>query len=234
MSFRSATFQGKVTAATEHSRVAEMSANVVLINIDWKEKEMHNTLIRNMKLLATMIAGVVRNMNPTMICMCEVGESNDPLSQEQMQQVADKVIRVWNGAATGHIQLRSMFTEGAPYLTVYIDGPIRCSDHRILHNLYDAQGEPRTAQAFVCSSPCCEGIDVVNVHAPSGHLILKDWQRQQLLTNVLQSSSQATPGASIGDAHFMIGGDMNTKKTDVSVVEDVWRKGFVAHASGTS
>ena len=127
MPFRSATFQGKVTAATEHSRVAEMSANVVFINIDWKEKRMHNTLIRKMELLANM------NFLP-----------------------------------------------------------------------------------LVCSSPCCESIGVVNVHAPSGDLKLKNWQRQQLLTNVLQSSSQATPGASTGNAHFLIAGDMNTKNLRMS------------------
>ena len=63
--------------ATEH---AEMSANVVFINIDWKVGRMNNTLIRNMKLLAKTIAGVVRNMNPSMICMCEVGGTEHPLS----------------------------------------------------------------------------------------------------------------------------------------------------------
>ena len=97
MSFDSAAFEGKVTAATEHSRgkvtaatehsrVTEMSANVVFINIDWKESRMHNTLDRNMNRLATMIADVVRNMNPTMICMCEVGETKNPLSQQQMEK----------------------------------------------------------------------------------------------------------------------------------------------------
>ena len=63
MPFQSATFEGKVTAATEHSRtwhhqvpaateprrVTEMSANVAFINIDWKERRMRNALIPNMK-----------------------------------------------------------------------------------------------------------------------------------------------------------------------------------------
>ena len=107
-------------------------------------------------------------------------------------------------------KLRSMFTAGAPNMTIYIDGPIGCSDHRILPDLYDAHGELRPAQTFVCSSPCGGSIDVVNVHAPSGSQTLKDPQRKALLTNLLQSSSKATPGASIGNAHFLIGGDMNT------------------------
>ena len=51
-----------------------MCANVVFINIDWKASRMLGTLDANMKLLAGTIEGVVRNMNPTMICMCEVGE----------------------------------------------------------------------------------------------------------------------------------------------------------------
>ena len=39
---------------------------------------------------------------------------------------------------------------------------------------------------------------------------LKDSQRRTLLTNLLQSNSQARPGCTIGQAHFVIGGDMNT------------------------
>ena len=53
-------------------------------------------------------------------------------------------------------------------------------------------------------------IDVVNVHAPSGQKQLKDSQRRTLLTNLLQSNSLASPGRTIGNAHFLIGGDMNT------------------------
>ena len=72
-------------AATEH---AEMSANVVFINIDWKSSRMNpNRLGLNMRLLATIIAGVVRQMNPTMICMGEVGGTKHPLSEGQMLQV---------------------------------------------------------------------------------------------------------------------------------------------------
>ena len=101
-----------------------MSANVVFINIDWKESRMHGTLRRNMNLLASTIASVVHNMNPTMICMCEVGETHAPLNKQQTQQVEAQSIRAWRDAATEHIELRSMFTTGAPYMTIYIDGPI--------------------------------------------------------------------------------------------------------------
>ena len=60
-------------------------------------------------------------------------------------------IKVWTDAATEHIELRSMFTARVPYVTIYIDGSIRCSDHQILCNLFYVGGEPRTAQTFVCS-----------------------------------------------------------------------------------
>ena len=116
------TLHEQVPAATEHRRVTEMAANVVFINMDWKASRMHNTLNRNMQLLATTIAAVVGNMNPMMICMCEVGETKNPLSPAQMQQVADKVISVWTDAATEHIQLESMFTAGAPYVAIYMAG----------------------------------------------------------------------------------------------------------------
>ena len=141
-------FDHQVTAATEHSRQA-LSANVVFINIDFKSSRMNFKLNKNMKLLTNTIAGVVCNMNPTMICMCEMGETKNPLSEEQMLQVVDEVISAWKHAATEDIKLRSMFTAGFPYMPIYIDGPTRCSCHRILHSLYHAGGEPRTAQTFL-------------------------------------------------------------------------------------
>ena len=126
-----------------------------------------------------------------------------------MLQVVNEVISASKHAVTEDIKLRSMFTAGFPYMTIYIDGPIRCSGHRILNNLYHAGGEPRTAQTFLCLLPCGESIDVVNVHAPSGKKALQDKQRNTLLATLLQSSSQNGLG-SIGDARFLIGGDMNT------------------------
>ncbi len=95
-------------------------------------------------------------------------------------------------------------------MTIYVSGPFQCSDHQILHDLYYAGGEARTAQAFVLSGPGGGSIDVINVHAPSGIKKLKGAQRWSLLTNLLQSNSQARPGLTIGNRNFLIGGDMNT------------------------
>ena len=74
-------------------------------------------------------------------------------------------------------------------MTIYQEGPIHCSDHRILRNLYSAQGDPRTAQAFLCTGPGGATVDIINVHAPSGKPSLTDFQRAKLLRNMLQSNS---------------------------------------------
>ena len=57
-----------------------------------------------------------------------------------------------------------------------------------------------------------EGINVVNVHAPSGTPKLTDAQRFQLLKNLLQSSSRTKANKSIGEGRFLIGGDMNSNE----------------------
>ena len=65
------------------------------------------------------------------------------------------------------------------------------------------------------------GIDVINVHAPSGIPKLTDHQRRTLFLNLLQSSSKV-PGPqrlqdsrrtkTIGEVKFIIGGDFNTQE----------------------
>jgi hypothetical protein len=225
------------TAATEHSpevsllRITKMSANVVFINIDWKASRHFSTrsLHANMKILGKTIDNVVRNMNPTMICMCEVGQVMTPLTEEQMQEVEHQIMCAWKGAATEHFDLRSMFQVGEPYMTIYRHGPIHCSCHRILHNLYVAGGEPRTAQTFVCCGPGNVTADVINVHAPSGKKSLKDYQRFALQTNLLQSNSQSMPGQQIGRARFLVGGDMNTKPYSLSQILEHCRKNGSLH-----
>ena len=170
-------------------------ANVVFINIDWKASR-HNstkTTKNNMAVLGNTISTVVRNMNPTMICMCEVGEAAIPLSEDQMQQVRDQCTQAWSEGATEPVKLCCMFEAGAPYMTIYIDGKVQCSCHRIIENLYTtAMGQPRVAQAFMCRGPGDVTIDVINVHAPSGKNKLTNQQRQTMLANMLQSDSRST------------------------------------------
>ena len=59
-------------------------------------------------------------------------------------------------------------------MTIYIDGLIQCSCHRILKDVCHAQGQPRTAQTFLCCGPGGLTVDVINVHAPSGKKTLTD------------------------------------------------------------
>ena len=143
--------------------------------------------------------------------MCEVGLATKPLTEKQMQEVESQCMHAWKKAATEHFELRSMFQVGAPYMTIYKDGPIQCSDHRILKDLYAAGEQPRTAQTFLCCGPGGGTVDVINVHAPSSKKTLTDAQRKTLLTNLLQSNSHSIPGQTIGSARFLIGGDMNTE-----------------------
>lgn len=183
-----------MAAPTQHDTAAlplqstVMSANVVFINIDWK-KSRHNdhALNRNMKTLDRTIAGVVQTMTPAMICMCEVGEAHIPLTKDNMQQVADQTKEAWHNSAIGNVKLDSMFEVGKPYLTVYDVRQVQCSGHRILEDVYHAQGQPRTAQAFLCRGPHGDTVDIINVHAPSGSRKLNDVQRTQLIANLLQS-----------------------------------------------
>ena len=144
-------------------------------------------------------------MNPTMICMCEVGQATIPLTQEQMQQVSHQSMDAWKRTATEHFELRSMFQVAAPYMTIYRHGPTHCSCHCILNNLYVAKDAPRTAQTFVCCGPGNVTADVINVHAPSGSgkKSLTTQQRIALLTNLLQSNSQSYAWTKIWKGPFL-------------------------------
>ena len=232
------------TAAPEMRRLQStgISANVVFLNIDWKATRHGRTLNNNMKLLGKTIANVVQKMNPTMICMCEVGAATWPLTEEQMQQVLHQCIQAWKEAATEHFELQSMFEVGAPYMTIYKDGAIQCFHHRILTDVYNAKGLPRTAQTFLCRGPGDDMFDLINVHAPSPGKkkkkqlsthpqagILNDQQRMTLLTNLLQRDSKSMPGLTIGKARFLVGGDMNTSRESLSSLLQACRQNGSLH-----
>ena len=63
-------------------------------------------------------------------------EDQQPDQNQHMQQVAEETMQSWRDTATEHGELRTMFEVGAPYMTVYDDSKVQCSDHRILTNLY--------------------------------------------------------------------------------------------------
>ena len=62
-----------------------MSANLVFINIDWQAIRMNRRRNTNMITIANTMEGVVCNMRPTLICMCEVGAAKLPLNGSEME-----------------------------------------------------------------------------------------------------------------------------------------------------
>jgi hypothetical protein len=144
-----------------------------------------------------------------------------PMTMEQMFAVADTIRIAWEAAATQHPAISFLFEDDAPYLTIWDGNRCKCKHGRILENVYDVPGHRRKAQAFLCIMPGEndeEGIDVVNVHVPSGKVRLTDSQRYHLIRNLLQSSSMARANKQIGEGRFLLGGDMNTDEVCLSQI----------------
>ena len=129
--------------------------------------------------------------------------------------MAQAMREAWEGVATEHPAISFHFEDDAPYLTIWDANLCTCTHERILDNVYNVRGHRRKAQAFLVKMPGDtdeEGIDVVNVHAPSGTPKLTDAQRFQLMENLLQSSSKTKANKCIGEGRFLIGGDMNSNE----------------------
>ena len=183
--------------ATEHGTVpliqSTAAANIIFINLDWKRGRHDNekARARNLALLATTTISIVTNMKPAVICCCEVGTAKEPMLKAQMKAMVKAMREAWVQVARERPVIKALFEDNAPYLTIWDDSRCNCRHGRILKDVYNVQGQQRTAQAFLCTMPgeCDEeGIDVVNVHAPSGTLKLTDAQRFQLVQNLLQSA----------------------------------------------
>ena len=145
----------------------------------------------------------------------------NPMTLQQMFDLADTIRIAWEAAATEHPDIAVLFEVDAPYLTIWDGKRCECKRHRILENVYDVPGHRRKAQAFLCIMPGEndeEGIDIVNVHAPSGKPKLTDSHRYHLIRNLLQSSSMAIPTKQIGEGRFVLGGDMNTIELGLSQI----------------
>ena len=155
-------------------------------------------------------------MKPDAICCCEVGEAMNPMTMEQMSAIVDTIRTTWEATATEHPDISVLFAQGAPYLTIWDGNRCQCTHGRILEDVYVVRGHRRTAQAFLFLLPGMndeDGLDVFNVHAPSGQPKLRDSQRYHLIKNMLQSSSMTRPNKRIGECRFLLGGDMNTIST---------------------
>ena len=145
----------------------------------------------------------------------------NPMTLQQMFDLADTIRTAWEAAATEHPDIEVLFEVDAPYLTIWDGKCCECKRHQILENVYNVPGHRRKAQAFLCIMPGEndeEGIDIVNVHAPSGKPKLTDSHRYHLIRNLLQSSSMARPNQQIGEGRFVLGGDMNTSELGLSQI----------------
>ena len=207
------------SAATEHDTEPLLQsttiANIIFINIDWKRSRHDNPTCtnKNLGVLAKTTSSIVTNMKPAVICCCEVGTAMSPMTVEEMYVMAQAMREAWEEAATEHPAISFHFEDDAPYITIWDANLCKCTHERILENIYNVQGHRRKAQAFLCTMPGDtdeEGIDVVNVHAPSGSPKLTDAQRFQLMKNLLQSISKTKANRSIGESRFLLGGDMNS------------------------
>ena len=156
--------------------------------------------------------------------MCEVGEASNPLTQAQMDEIANTVRDAWKGVATEQPMLQFFYNPGTPYMTAYDERQVECEWGHVLRGLYTAGDEPRTAQMFLCRDPSGLTVDIVNVHAPSGDMQLKDTQRKTLLRNLLQSTSGSVHEGTVGKARCVIGGDMNTYPHVLAQLLHVLRK----------
>ena len=203
------TLYNDMVIATEH--IQKSQVNVVFINIHWKASRhlSSKTITKNLRVLDATISSVVRKMSPALICLCEVGQAAKLLNADQMVEVSNQCMQSWTASAAQAQDLCCMFETGAPYMSIYNKSKIQCSCHRIIHDLYYAQGQPRTAQAFLCCGPGDVTIDIINIHAPSGKIKLTNQQRQTMLSKLLQTDSKSIPGYTVGHARFLIGGDMN-------------------------
>ncbi|MCH2143482.1 MAG: hypothetical protein MK077_10870, partial [Phycisphaerales bacterium] len=216
------------SAATEHGTgpllQSTAEANIIFVNIDWKTSR-HNSeknTKKNLTLLADTTSRIVTNMKPAVICCCEVGTAMEPMTWDQMYAMAHAMQKAWEKAARSERPAIScLFVDDAPYLTIWDNNRCTCKHQRILKEVYNVPGHRRMAQAFLCIMPGEsdeEGIDVVNVHAPSGKPRLSDAQRLELIGNLLQSSSMTRAKRPIGEGKFLIGGDMNTRKRDLALL----------------
>ena len=209
------------SGATEHGietlPQSAAVANIIFVNIDWK-RDRHNSAKatkRNLKQLTDTTSSIVTSMKAAVICCCEAGTAILPMSSQEMSDMADAMREAWEKATTEFPAISFHFEDGAPYLTIWDGNRCKCTHAQILKDVYTVPRQPRTAQAFLCTMPGDgdeEGINVVNVHAPSGTPRLTDTQRFDLIQNLLQSSSMITAKKSIGESRFLIGGDMNTNE----------------------
>ena len=202
--------------ATTSFKMVRDHSIVVFVNIDWKASR-HNTVDsanRNMKRLKTTVRSIIKTHKPVVICFCEVGESSNPLSLDQMSTVSKAIEDTWHELLQS-TQLQRSFEQGYPYLTVWDSSRVDCFNFHIT-KCYERQPF-RTAQLFGMRAATLE-VDIVNIHLASGKEKLTDAARKGSLKNILQRKSSLHDGTIGQSRSFLVGGDMNTCKERMSLI----------------
>ena len=89
------------SAVTEHDTELQLQstavANIIFVNIDWKRSRHDNPTCtnKNLKKLARTTASIVTNMQPAVICCCEVGTAMFPMTRDQMSEMAQTMTEAW-------------------------------------------------------------------------------------------------------------------------------------------
>ena len=189
---------------------------VVFVNIDWKKSRQETPKAKksNMVIIEGTVRSIIQIHKPVVICFCEVGETDNPMTLSQMSAVSEVIEATWHELLQS-TQLKSSFTQGYPYLTVWDSSRVDCFNFHITR-CYEPQTW-RTAQLFGMRVGTLE-VDMVNVHLSSGNVKLTDAARKGSLGEILQRKSSIHDG-SIGQSRFfLLGGDMNTTKELMSQI----------------
>ena len=91
-----------------------------------------------MNILHNTIAGIVQNMTPAVLCMCEVGAASDLLTEVHMQEIANTIQKAGRSHATEAFRLKFLFIADAQYMNIYNELRFQCIKHRIIRNIYAA------------------------------------------------------------------------------------------------
>ena len=130
---------------------------IVFCNIDWKRTR-HASIKstrRNLQQLQETIQSIVRNCTPSVLALCEVGETGRGMAEIEMHEIIDAICTSWKAATTRSVDLASSWDQQQPYLTLWNRSEIQCFEFKILRNLVEDQ-PLRTAQALLAGPACNE------------------------------------------------------------------------------
>ena len=148
---------------------ASNGIRVVFVNVGWSSSGCDTLESRREKneTLRNMIANIVQQMHPVILCMREVGKADKSLNKHMMNEFALTSRDAWIAAVAEPTEVRCMYMVGFPYMTLYRADKVTCRGQKILTGLYDAIDSLWTARQFQCSGPDNRKVDIINVNASS-------------------------------------------------------------------